>query len=353
MRGGRSTRRGRMCCLPPTIRAGRSPRRSTAPGRPCCGPRRCGSGCRACTISICRARANWCMRTTPSTSAASSSCALPMAATRPGSDGLRAGIQSMNTVPAIYGWNWVRTGFALFRKSPAMWAILVLSYIMLVQLLGMIPVLGWFAATVLIPSFSASFMIASRELDQGRTLRLDLLFSGFKSNLRALLAQGGFYLASGLAILGLSALVDGGALLQLMVLGTTPPAAAYASGSLAAAALLAAALYVPVLAAFWFAPALSAWRNLPAVQALFYSFFAALRNWGAFVAYGLALAMLSVICSFALFMLALLVRGLLGDKSENAFLLVMLTYVPTLFASFYASYRDVFAEPAAGAGAAP
>ena len=49
--------------------------------------------------------------------------------------------------------------------------------------------------------------------------------------------------------------------------------------------------------------------------------------------------------------------ALLGDKSENAFLLVMLpvmlTYVPTLFASFYASYRDVFAEPEAGAGAAP
>ncbi len=220
-----------------------------------------------------------------------------------------AGNPSMNTVPAIYGWNWVRTGFALFRKSPAMWAFLALSYIMLVQLLGMIPVLGWFAATVLIPSFSASFMIASRELDQGRTLRFDLLFSGFKSNLPALLAQGGFYLACGLAILGLSALVDGGALLQLMVLGKTPPAAAYADGSLAAAAMLAAALYLPVLAAFWFAPALSAWRNLPAAQALFYSFFAALRNWRAFVAYGLALAMLSVICSFALFMLALLVRA--------------------------------------------
>ncbi len=268
---------------------------------------------------------------TPSTFAASSSCASPMAATRRGSDVLHAGIQNMNTVPAIYGWNWVRTGFALFRKSPAMWAFLALSYIMLMQLLGMIPVSGWFAATVLIPSFSASFMIASRELDQGRTLRLDLLFSGFKSNLPALLAQGGFYLASGLAILGLTALVDGGALLQLMVLGTTPPAAAYASGRLAAAAMLAAALYLPVLAAFWFAPALSAWRNLPAAQALFYSFFAALRNWRAFVAYGLALTMLSVICSFALFMLALLVRGLVGDKSENAFLLVMLPVVPLMF----------------------
>lgn len=259
----------------------------------------------------------------------------------------------MNTVPAGNGWNWVLTGFALFRKSPAMWAFLALTYIMLMQLLGMIPVLGWFAATVLIPTFSASFMIASRELDLGRKLRVDLLFAGFKSNLRALLAQGGLYLASGLAILGLSALVDGGLLLRLMVLGTKPPAAAFEEGKLAAATMLAAALYLPVLAAFWFAPALSAWRKLPALQALFYSFFAAMSNWRAFIGYGLALTMLSVICSVTLFVLALLVRGLLGNGSQNSFVLVMLpvmlTYVPTLFASFYASYRDVFPEPAPGA----
>lgn len=257
----------------------------------------------------------------------------------------------MNTVPAGNGWNWVLTGFALFRKSPAMWAFLALSYIMLMQILGMIPVIGWFAATVLIPVFSASFMIASRELDQGRKLRVDLLFSGFKSNLPALLAQGGLYLASGLAILGISALIDGGLLLRLMVFGEKPPVAAFEDGSLAGATLLAGTLYLPVLAAFWFAPALSAWRGLPALQALFYSFFAALSNWRAFITYGFALGLLSVICSFALFVLALLVRGLLGDKSQGAFLLVMLpvmlTYVPTLFASFYASYRDIFPPPEA------
>jgi hypothetical protein len=255
----------------------------------------------------------------------------------------------MNTVPAGCGWKWVLTGFALFRKNPAMWAFLVFSYIMLMQLLGMIPLLGWFAATVLIPVFSASFMIVSRDLDQGNRLRFALLFSGFRSNLRALLTQGGLYLVSALAILGLSALVDGGVLLRLMVLGEKPPAAAFEDGSLAAAAALAGTLYLPLLAAFWFAPALSAWRDLPAVQALFYSFFASTRNWRAFIAYGLALVLLGLICSFALFVLALLLRGLLGDQSQNAFLLVVLpvilTYVPTLFASFYASYRDIFPPP--------
>jgi hypothetical protein len=257
----------------------------------------------------------------------------------------------MNTVSAGSGWKWVLTGFTLFRRNPAMWAFLVFCYIMLMQLLGMVPVLGWFAATVLIPAFSASFMIVSRELDQRRPIGFALLFSGFRSNLPTLITQGALYLASALAILGLSALIDGGALLQLMVLGERPPAAAFENGSLAAAAALAAALYLPVLAAFWFAPALSAWRDLPAVQALFYSLIATARNWRAFMAYGVAVALLGLTCSFALFVLALLLRGLLGDKSQNALMLVvlpvMLTYVPTLFASFYASYRDIFPPPEA------
>ena len=89
----------------------------------------------------------------------------------------------MNSVPAACGWRWVLTGFALFRRNPPMWAFLVFSYIMLMQLLGMIPVVGWIAATLLIPAFSASFMIVSRELDRGKKLQMGLLFSGFRTNL--------------------------------------------------------------------------------------------------------------------------------------------------------------------------
>lgn len=261
----------------------------------------------------------------------------------------------MNTVGAIRGWTWVLTGFALFRKSAARWAFIVFSYIMLMQLLGMIPLAGWFAATVLIPVFSASFMIVSRELDQGRELKVALLFSGFGTNLPALLRQGGVYLASALAILGLSVLVDGGALFHLMLLGEKPPVSAFDDGSLAAAAALAGMLYLPLLAAFWFAPALSAWRRMPAFQAMFYSLFAVARNWRAFFAYGLALVLLSLACGLALFVLAFVLRALLGQHAQNTLVLVvlpvMLTYVPVMFASFYASYRDIFPEPEAAAGA--
>ena len=255
----------------------------------------------------------------------------------------------MNTVPTGNGWIWVLTGFTLFRKSPAMWAFLVFSYFVLMQVIGMIPKLGLILVLVLIPVFSASFMIFSRTLDQGNKLGFGLLFSGFKTNLPALLGQGGIYLASVLIILALSALADGGVLLNMVVWGEVPPVATFEDGGSVVALVLVGALYVPVFASFWFAPALSAWRNLSALQALFYSFFAALRNWRAFLAYGTSLFLVSFILRLVLVVLTSLLQGLLGNKSQNVIvivqLLVMLAYVCTVFASFYASYRDIFPPP--------
>ena len=228
-----------------------------------------------------------------------------------------------------------------------MWALLVFTYIVMMQVVGMVPKLGRFFVLVLIPVFSASFMVFSRELDQGNRLGLGLLFSGFRTNFPALLKQGGLYLASVLIVLGLSALADGGVLLKVIAFGEMPPVAAVEDGSFARAMALLGVLYIPVLASFWFAPALSAWRNLPATQALFYSFFAAFRNWKAFLAYGLAMSLAGFMLSLTFVVVVVLLQGLLGIRSQNTFivvqLLVMLTYVPTLFASFYASYCDVFA----------
>ncbi len=262
----------------------------------------------------------------------------------------------MNTVPAGRGWNWVLTGFALFRKSPGMWAFSVFTYFLLMQLIGMIPKLGLILVLVLVPVFSASFMIFCREVDTGHRPGFGLLFSGFRTNLPALLRQGGIYLASVLIILALSALADGGVLLKIIVWDDAPPVAKLEQGNFIGALALIATLYIPVFASFWFAPALSAWRGLSALQALFYSFFATLRNWRAFVVYGISLLLISVLLGQVLVRLTPLSQELSGGGSQNAIvlvhLLVMLTYVPTLFASFYASYRDVFPEPEAGPEAA-
>src|SRR5262249_14632508 len=104
-----------------------------------------------------------------------------------------------------------------------------------------------------------------------------------------------------------------------------------------------------------FAPVLSAWHAMGPAQALFYSFFASLMNWRAFLGYSLVAAVATVIVPFLLLGALMLVSG--GEPRLNvmALLFPLLVFLlPTLFASFYASYRDVFrADDAERAPQAP
>jgi hypothetical protein len=95
---------------------------------------------------------------------------------------------------------------------------------------------------------------------------------------------------------------------------------------------VAMALYLPVMCAFWFAPALAAWHSAGVAKALFFSFFACLMNWRAFLAYGALAALLA-------FITALAVR-----LSPLLFFPLLFVLLPTFFGSFYASYHDVFGQ---------
>jgi hypothetical protein len=182
-------------------------------------------------------------------------------------------------LPARRGWLWLAAGFAIFRKNPAMLTLLVVSYWMLVALINVIPVVGAIVATLCIPPFSVSLMNACRDLDQGRPIGPQLLFSGFRENLRALLILGGTYLGATITILGVSGMADGGLLMQMMLAGTPPPEAALESGEFLAAAQIALLLLAPLMMAYWYAPMLAAWHGFSPSKALFFSFIASMRNW--------------------------------------------------------------------------
>ena len=76
--------------------------------------------------------------------------------------------------------------------------------------------------------------------------------------------------------------------------------------------------------ASWFAPALVAFQDLPAMQALIQSFLGCLRNVTAFAIYGTVL--------FVLFFVATIPLGL-----------GLLILFPMIVASVYIGYRDIFA----------
>jgi hypothetical protein len=251
----------------------------------------------------------------------------------------------MRVVPARNGWSWLVKGLALFRKNPPMWLFLVFTYWIAAMLLGQIPYVGPVASTVLVPAFFVSFMVMCAVLDRGGLLRPGVLFAGFRSGLTTLIALGALSLLSIVVVLGVSSLADSGAFMTLILSGQQPPVEAMQDGSVLSAMLVAALAATPVAMAFWFAPVLAAWNRIGAAQSLFYSFFAVWRNWRAFFVYGAVLALAGAVFLIILTFAALLVQGRMQVLHFLALILFLVSW-PTLLASFYASYRDIFPENA-------
>ena len=102
-------------------------------------------------------------------------------------------------------------------------------------------------------------------------------------------------------------------------------------------------LYLPVFMMFWFSPPLAAWHATGPARALFFSFVACLMNWRAFLAYGVtAVLVMVVVPALALLALRILFPVELKAAAVSFVFPLLLVLMPTLFSSFYASYRDVF-----------
>lgn len=239
------------------------------------------------------------------------------------------------------GWAWLREGLQLWRRNPALLTFATFGYLLSVIIISLVPLLGQLAASLLMPALSVGVLNACRAVDAGRKAGPDVLFSGFKSNLQALVVVGGLYLAATLVVLLLVMLVDDGSLAAVMR-GEDIDAQAAAGASLGTTLLFGLVLSTPVMMAYWFAPALAAWWKIPAPKAMFFSFYACLRNWRAFLAYAIALALFGAV-------LPGVVVGVLGLLSPTLGSLVALPLpliiLPIVFASFYTATRDVFGLP--------
>lgn len=260
----------------------------------------------------------------------------------------------MRVVPALHGWHWLRDGLKLFASAPLTWMLLVLSYWLVIALVGVLPLIGAFIGVVLMPAFGASFMNIGRTAERGTIATPLLLFSGLRTRQIDMLLLGGVYLVACILVLSTTSLVDGGEFAQFLVAGRAPTTRDL-NGP-----LVAALAYTPVMLAFWFAPALVMWHNMSAAKGLFYSFFAAWRNWRAMFVYGVVTGLVFAIGAWILVLLLqsflpdmLAAAGASGGASpgRGAASLVVFILLPAVFAcvaillaSFYASYRDVFAD---------
>jgi hypothetical protein len=238
------------------------------------------------------------------------------------------------------GARWLVDGWRLFRAAPLGWIAMVFAYWLIMTLVSVVPLLGVAAASIVVPAFSVGFMAAARAAARRGPVELALLFDGFRHHLKSQIILGVVYLACLGLLLAASALADGGALAAWMLAGQRPADEVMRSDEFLAALACAAALYAPVLMMFWFAPPLAAWHGTAPAKALFFSFFACLMNWRAFLAYGAVTALLALALPFAVLSVVMLASLKVAAMSLVFPLLIVL--LPTLFASFYASYRDVF-----------
>ncbi|HKO86986.1 MAG TPA: BPSS1780 family membrane protein [Burkholderiales bacterium] len=253
---------------------------------------------------------------------------------------------ALKIVPATNGLQWLRIGWLLFMRNPLMWILAFSAQWLIVAVLGQIPVIGLVLATLIMPAFSVGFMTMGAAAEGGRPLEPALLFAGFRSTPGPLFALGGAYLIAGALTLLIANFTSD------MTVSTTPEGQAVLTGIESMDLLIPGIFFALAHMAFFFAPALTAWHRMTPPKAMFFSFFACLRNWRAFLLYGLALVLM--ICGglllFSLLMALVLGGEAPGNALQNFAFAFILGLMPALLASVYAGYRDIFGGPAAPPG---
>ena len=252
----------------------------------------------------------------------------------------------LQLLPAKHGVQWVRQGMRTFFRQPLALSGLFFMFLAMASLLSLVPFVGNLIALVLLPGITVGFMAASRDAHEGRFPMPWVLIMAFRQGplpLRAMLALGGLYAVCILAVLGISALVDGGQFANIYLLGGNLSADILKDDRFLAATVLSALLYVPVSLMFWHAPALVLWHQMPPVKSVFFSLMACRGNVGAFLVFGLAWAGVFLASS----MVVATVATLLADPSmAGAIMMPMALLLASMFfTSLYFTFIDSFEAP--------
>jgi len=251
----------------------------------------------------------------------------------------------MEKLPASAGWRWVKEGFALFRKQPAEMSTLFLSYLFLMFVLGIVPLLGQILPIVLVPAFSIAFMQGCVSIEQGKRVYPNLLLTGFRRPVvMRLLQLGVLYLLAAIIAIAASAVIDGGLFWQIMSGGAKLDPAVARGSNLTLAMMFSGLVYTPAAMAFWYAAPLITWQDMNVGKALFYSFFAVKRSSKAFLVYGLAWILVGILMPA----IVSTIIGLIFGKAAIVMLVLLpLSLVMTviMYCSFYPTYTHVFGKP--------
>ena len=251
----------------------------------------------------------------------------------------------MGTLSALSGWQWIKQGFALFRRQPAEMSTLFVFYVLLTGLLSLIPLVGPILRFILVPAFSMAFMQACADIEQDKRVTPKVLFAGFRGPaFKSLAILGVLYLLAALLALAATMLVDGGTFWEAINSQGTPDQKTVEDSSLVLSTLFAVMTYLSISLLLWFAPPLISWQNMGVGKAIFFSFFTVLRAIKAFFVYLFAWMTIGM---FLMLLLSTILRLLFDNIETEIFVLLpfaMLIMV-VVQCSFYPSYTQLFGAP--------
>lgn len=247
------------------------------------------------------------------------------------------------SLPARHGFLWLIASFRVFRANPPLVTALTMAYMFVIVAINLLPLVGPFLLPLVLPTLIVVLANGCRAIQRGGGIGAIALTAGVQRRRLELVRLGGLHLLGSIVILAASTLM-----------GIEPATLADSGQAADEGAMLAAmgqlmAIALPVIAAFWFAPLLTAWDETPPLKSVFFSFIACWRNWRAFAIYLLSAGAVAI----AVPGLLLITAGAVSENLAHALSVVLkmaLIFVmaPVMMASVYVSYQDVFHGEAAG-----
>ena len=119
-------------------------------------------------------------------------------------------------VGAGRGWDWIASGWGLFKRQPGTWIGLTLVGLLIFIAIGIIPFVGSLALALLGPVFAAGVILGCRALEDGAELQVGHLFAGFRDKLGSLVVIGALNLVAQILIMVVVMLIIGASMFAMM-----------------------------------------------------------------------------------------------------------------------------------------
>lgn len=219
-------------------------------------------------------------------------------------------------------WPWITEGWRLFREQPGMWIGGLLLVFVILMVIAFIPYLGVILMALLYPIFGGGLMLGADSVWKTGSMEFGHFFAGFRNRFGALAIVGLLFMVCSIAINVLIASIAGLEPTYFFNPGTeVPEGLDWKLYWLAT--LTGLAIWVPIYAAMWFAPALILLNGMGVGEALKTSFFACFKNFLPFLLYSILLTLITIVSAIPL-------------------LLGLFITMPLWVITIYTAYRDIF-----------